>query len=112
MTWNQQGVGGGGGSEIWLTVVGVVDAVRFGGMDDATGIDVYAPHSQVFAGDSYFILKTAIVPASLQPQVRSALDGGDDCGGSLGGAPSRAALTPRQCGTSGDFCLSSSLVNP
>jgi predicted permease len=77
VTWNQQGVGGGGGSEVWLNVVGVVDAVRFGGMDDVTGIDVYVPHSQVFAGDSYFVLRTALDPAALKPQVRAALDAVD-----------------------------------
>jgi hypothetical protein len=73
ITWNQNGVGAGGGSEIWLTVVGVVGAVRFSGVDDDTGLDVYAPHTQIFAGDSYFVLRSAST-AGMPAQIRAAID--------------------------------------
>jgi predicted permease len=72
--WNQNGVGAGGGSEIWLTVIGVVSAVRFGGVNDEAGLDVYAPNTQMFAGDAFFVLKTAAKDHALERQIRAALD--------------------------------------
>jgi predicted permease len=72
--WNQNGVGAGGGSEIWLTVVGVVGGVRFGSVNDDTGFDVYAPNTQMFAGDSFFILRTASDDRGLERQIRAAID--------------------------------------
>jgi hypothetical protein len=84
VTWNQQGVGGGGGCETWLTVVGLVEAVRVGGMDDATGIDVYAAQSGI-RGRLLLHPQDRDRSRVAVAQVRSALDGGDDCGGSLGG---------------------------
>jgi ABC-type antimicrobial peptide transport system permease subunit len=72
--WNQNGVGAGGGSEIWLTVVGVVGGVRFGNVSDDTGFDVYAPNTQMFAGDSFFVLRTASDDRGLERQIRAAID--------------------------------------
>jgi putative ABC transport system permease protein len=74
LTWNQSGIGFGGGSEVWLTVVGVVGNVRFHGMDDDGGIDGYAPNTQLFAGDSYFAIRTRMDPIALEPQLRVAID--------------------------------------
>lgn len=77
LTWNQQGAGTAGGSEIWLTVVGVVGSVRFNGVDDLAGLDLYAPHTQMFAGDSFFVIRAGSDPTGIERQVRSALDSVD-----------------------------------
>jgi putative ABC transport system permease protein len=74
LVWNQNGVGTGGGSELWLTVVGVVGSIQFGGVDDVSGLDVYAPHMQMFAGDSFFVIRTRTDPQGIQRQIRSAID--------------------------------------
>jgi putative ABC transport system permease protein len=74
ITWNQNGVGGGGGSDITLTVIGVVRSVRFDGVQDEDGLDVYAPHTQMFAGDSYFVLRSTVAPDRLEAVVRRAID--------------------------------------
>lgn len=74
LVWNQDGAGTGGGSAVWLTVVGVVGSVHFGGIDDRTGLDVYAPHTQMFAGDTFFVVRTPIRPEILAPQIRAAFD--------------------------------------
>ncbi len=72
--WNQSGVAGGGGSNVWLTVVGVAGNVRFTGIDDAGGLDLYAPNLQLFAGDSYVVVRTRMEPDALRPQLRAAID--------------------------------------
>lgn len=74
VNWNQNGVGSGGGSDLWLTIVGVVRSVRFDGMDDDEGLDVYAANTQMFAGDSFFAIRTEADPAQLQRAVRAAID--------------------------------------
>jgi predicted permease len=74
LVWNQNGVGTGGGSELWLTVVGVVGSIQFGGVHDVSGLDVYAPHMQMFAGDSFFVIRTRTDPQAIQSQIRSAID--------------------------------------
>jgi putative ABC transport system permease protein len=74
VVWNQQGTGGGGGSVVWLTVVGVVGDVRFSGMDDTSSLDMYAPNTQLFAGDSYFVVRTHVPPEALRQRVRAAID--------------------------------------
>ncbi len=74
LVWNQDGTGGGGGSALWLTVVGVVGSVHFDGIDDRTGLDLYAPHTQMFAGDSFFVVRASTPPDALTRQVRAALD--------------------------------------
>lgn len=74
VTWNQDGAGTAGGSDLWLTVVGVAGSVRFDSVTDGTGLDVYAPHSQMFAGDSFFVVRTDADPAAIGRQIRAAID--------------------------------------
>jgi putative ABC transport system permease protein len=74
VVWNQSGTGSGGGSEVWLTVVGVAGNVRFNGIDDEAGLDVYAPNTQMFAGDSYLAVRTGMDPDALRGQIRAAID--------------------------------------
>ena len=74
VVWNQTGVGGGGGSDLWLTVVGIVGDVRFTSLERETDLAIYAPHMQLFAGDSYIVVKTGMAPDTLRPQIRAALD--------------------------------------
>jgi putative ABC transport system permease protein len=74
VVWNQQGVGGAGGSEIWLTVVGVVGDVCFSSVDDVSSLNVYAPDMQLFAGDSYLVVRTLMAPDGLRSRIRAALD--------------------------------------
>jgi putative ABC transport system permease protein len=74
LVWNQSGIGFGGGSELWLSVVGVAGSVRYRGLDDESGLDVYAPNTQLFAGDSYFVVRTAMDPSAVLPQIRGAID--------------------------------------
>jgi predicted permease len=77
VVWNQQGVGGGGGSTLALTVVGVAGNVRFGGVDDVASLDLYAPNTQLFAGDSFFVVRTRLPPDAMGPRVRAAIDAVD-----------------------------------
>jgi putative ABC transport system permease protein len=72
--WNQSGIKFGGGSDLWLTVVGVVGDVRFSGIADNAGLDVYAPNMQLFAGDSYFVVRTNMDPNAMRGRIRAALD--------------------------------------
>jgi putative ABC transport system permease protein len=74
LLWNQAGTGTAGGSEIWLTVVGVTAPVRSGSLEDVSGLDVYAPHTQMFAGDSFIVVRTGGDPGTLQRQIRAAID--------------------------------------
>lgn len=74
LVWNQDGAGSGGGSALWLDIVGVARSVRFGGWDDDTSLDVYTPHTQMFAGDTYVVLRGQLPPASLVRQLRPAFD--------------------------------------
>jgi hypothetical protein len=67
-------VGSGGGSDIWLTVVGVVGDVRFSGVEDVNSLNVYAPDMQLFAVDSYLVVRMLMAPDGLRPQIRAALD--------------------------------------
>jgi hypothetical protein len=54
-------------------VVGVVSNVRFQGLEDNAGLDVYATHRQLFAGDSYFVIRGASAPAVLGAQLAAAV---------------------------------------
>lgn len=74
VVWNQHGVGSGGGSDIWLTIVGVVGDVRFSGVDDVDSLNVYAPDMQLFAGDSYLVVRTLMTPDGLRSRIRATLD--------------------------------------
>jgi putative ABC transport system permease protein len=72
--WNQHGTGGSGGDEILLTVIGVVGNVRFSGVEDTTGLDVYAPHMQLFAGESFLVVRAHTGVETLRRQIREAID--------------------------------------
>jgi putative ABC transport system permease protein len=72
--WNQHGTGGSGGTEILLTVIGVAGNVRFSGVDDTTGLDVYAPNMQLFAGESFFVVRARSDAEALRRQIRHAID--------------------------------------
>jgi putative ABC transport system permease protein len=74
LLWNQDGTGTGGGSALWLSVIGVVGSVQFSGVDDRTGLDVYAPNTQMFAGDSFFVIRAATPPDTIVRQLRTAID--------------------------------------
>jgi putative ABC transport system permease protein len=74
VNWNQNGVGSGGGSDLWLTIVGVVRSVRFDSVNDDDGLDVYAANTQMFAGDAFFAIRTQADPAQLTRAVRAAID--------------------------------------
>ena len=74
VVWNQNGTGAGGGDAVRLTVVGVAATVRFSGVEDERGLDVYAPHTQLFAGDSFVAIRTASAEASVEPLLRAAVD--------------------------------------
>jgi putative ABC transport system permease protein len=72
--WNQHGTGGSGGADILLTVIGVVGNVRFSGVDDTTGLDVYAPNMQLFAGESFLVVRARADAEALRRQIRHAID--------------------------------------
>lgn len=74
IVWNQNGMGTGGGDALRLTVVGVASTIRFSGMDDEGGLDVYAPHTQLFAGDSFVAIRTTATERSIEPLLRGAID--------------------------------------
>lgn len=77
VVWNQDGIGTGGGTPLSLTVVGIVGDVRFSGIDDVTGFDVYAPNTQLFAGDSYFIVRSRTTADAVRRSIRPAIDAVD-----------------------------------
>lgn len=77
IVWNQRGTGGGGGSDVWLTVVGVVGNVRFSSLDDEAGLEVYAPNTQLFAGDSYIVVRAGTDAEAVRHQLRAAIDAVD-----------------------------------
>jgi putative ABC transport system permease protein len=77
IVWNQQGRGVGGGSDVWLTVVGIVGNVRFdisSGVTDESGLDLYAPNTQLFTGDSFLAVRTRTSPDAIRSQLRDAID--------------------------------------
>lgn len=73
LAWNQDGTSRAGGSAIQLVVVGVVGDVRSDGMQAEPGLDVYAPYTQTFAGDSFFVIRTGVKPASIAPEISRAI---------------------------------------
>jgi putative ABC transport system permease protein len=77
VVWNQDGRAIGGGTEIWMTVVGVSGDVRFDGLSASAGLDVYTPHTQAFAGDSYFLVRTRVPPETLAARLPQAIYGVD-----------------------------------
>jgi predicted permease len=49
----------------WLTVVGVAGDVKHEHVTSAAGLDVYVPHTQVYAGDAYVVIRTSQNPRAL-----------------------------------------------
>jgi putative ABC transport system permease protein len=74
VVWNQHGTGAGTEANVWLTVVGVASNVRFAGVQDEGALDVYAPNTQLFAGDSYVVVRTGTDAAAARPTLRAAID--------------------------------------
>lgn len=77
VVWNQDGTTAGGGTSLSLTVVGIVGDVRFSGIDDELGLDVYAPNTQLFAGDSYFVVRSRTTAGAVERAIRPAIDAVD-----------------------------------
>lgn len=73
MAWNQSGTGTTGGDSILLTVVGVAGNVRANGMQAEPGLDVYAPYTQAFAGDSFFVVRTSLNPDAIADEIPRAI---------------------------------------
>jgi len=44
----------------WLTIVGVAEGVRSESLTAAPGMDIYLSNQQQFAGDTFFVLRTAL----------------------------------------------------
>lgn len=74
LAWNQDGVGSAGGARLQLTVVGVAGTVKATSVQDEGGLDVYAPYTQTFAGDSFFVIRTLAAPDGVAPEIRRAID--------------------------------------
>jgi putative ABC transport system permease protein len=60
-------------SSEWMTVVGVAGDVRHQGIAAEPGFDVYVPHHQVFAGDTYFVVRTRANPLAAADGVTQAI---------------------------------------
>jgi len=73
LAWNQDGTSGSGGSALMLSVVGVVGNVRANGVQEEPGLDVYAPYTQTFAGDSFFVLRTSLAPEAMATEIPRAI---------------------------------------
>ncbi|MCI0434963.1 MAG: ABC transporter permease [Gemmatimonadetes bacterium] len=84
------------GERPWLTIVGVVDDVKFGSLDGAIQPAYYTPHSQAVSSLGIpvrgltFVLRTAGDPAALAPAVRAVVRDLD------AGLPVAAMMTGRQ----------------
>jgi putative ABC transport system permease protein len=55
-------------------LVTVAGNVRFSGIEDDGGLDLYAPNMQLFAGDSYLVVRTRMDPDALHLQLRANID--------------------------------------
>lgn len=73
LAWNQDGTSRAGGTAIMLTVVGVAGNVRSDGVQQEPGFDVYAPHTQTFAGDSFFVVRTSLDPDAIAAEIPRAI---------------------------------------
>jgi putative ABC transport system permease protein len=58
---------------VWLTVVGVVGNVRYGGPAGEVGIDLYVPYQQAGSQGPNFVVRTAVEPESIHRQVLQAV---------------------------------------
>ncbi|HYK42924.1 MAG TPA: ABC transporter permease [Thermoanaerobaculia bacterium] len=64
-------------SDAWRTIVGVVENIRYSGLDDPGANSVYTPFPQTPFFWTYVMLRTPIPPATLAPSIREAVRGVD-----------------------------------
>ncbi|HET7617363.1 MAG TPA: ABC transporter permease, partial [Vicinamibacterales bacterium] len=57
----------------WMRIVGIVGDVRFDGLAADAGPAFYIPFSQVIWRSEYFVVQTAVDPASIVPALRKAV---------------------------------------
>jgi len=57
----------------WLEIVGVAEGVRSDGLTAAPSLDIYLSNQQQFAGDTFFVLRTALNPAPLTGAITRAI---------------------------------------
>jgi len=59
--------------ETWFTIVGVAADIRSEQLLGGVGMDLYLSNQQQFAGDTYFVLRTHVEPASLAASIPRAI---------------------------------------
>ncbi|MDQ6893650.1 MAG: ABC transporter permease [Acidobacteriota bacterium] len=64
-------------SDAWRTIVGVVENIRYSGLDDPGANSVYTPFAQTPFFWTYVMLRTPIPPAALAGSIREAVQGVD-----------------------------------
>jgi putative ABC transport system permease protein len=57
----------------WMEIVGVAEGVRSDGLTAGPSLDIYLSNQQQFAGDTFFILRTAVDPSTLAGAVTDAI---------------------------------------
>ncbi|MBL8211849.1 MAG: ABC transporter permease [Bryobacterales bacterium] len=57
----------------WFTVVGVVEGVRSESLTGAPGMDIYLSNQQQFAGDTFFVMRTALAKDVVVRQAAEAI---------------------------------------
>lgn len=77
LSWNQSGVSTNGGARLLLTIVGVAGNVRSASAQEDAGLDLYAPYTQTFAGDAYFVMRTHTAAEGVAGEIRRAIDAVD-----------------------------------
>jgi predicted permease len=65
------------GQQAWFTVIGVSEAVRSEHIAAPPGMDIYFSNQQQFAGDTFFILRTARPPGEVEREAARAIRGID-----------------------------------
>jgi len=58
---------------VWLQIVGVAGGVRSDGLIAEPSLDIYLSNQQQFAGDTFFVLRTALNPAPLMGAITRAI---------------------------------------
>ena len=65
------------GPDSTAIVVGVVDDVRYGSVDEAVGLDIYTSYRQFSRSFTYVMVKSDLPPDALVPELRRAIRGVD-----------------------------------
>lgn len=73
LTWRTDGTGSAVDQAVTVEIVGVVGDVRFGGLAEPPGLDLYVSERQTFAGDTFFVVRTAGEPGALVSSMGSAV---------------------------------------